>query len=88
MCGCRAPFYFTAVTVRWGTASVDGVQNFVEFNDGFSSPSRGAGCAGAFVPTGVRVVYSRHGESSRFEKGELIWPNARSVEMSMTRPSR
>ena len=58
MCGCRAPFYFMAVTVRWCTVSVDGVQNFVEFNDGFSSPSQGASCAGAFVPTGVRVVYS------------------------------
>jgi glutaredoxin len=29
----RAPFYFTAVTVRRGTVSVDGVQNSVEFTE-------------------------------------------------------
>ena len=29
----RAPFYFTAVTVRRGTASVDGVRNSVEFTE-------------------------------------------------------
>jgi hypothetical protein len=29
----RVPFYFTAVTVRRGTASVDGVRNSVEFTE-------------------------------------------------------
>jgi hypothetical protein len=29
----RTPFYFTAVTVRRGTVSVDGVQNSVEFTE-------------------------------------------------------
>jgi glutaredoxin len=29
----RVLFYFTAVTVRRGTAGVDGVQNFVEFTE-------------------------------------------------------